>query len=84
MTFNVGVDAALFNHRIYLNWDYYYRDTEVLGWILDERRRELVHVGLRLYDQKRLNLEPAFAKALTRTVAGPASAWTARCSPTMP
>ena len=45
-------------------------DSQVLKWVLDERRRELVYMGLRFYDQKRLNLEPEFAKDLTRVVEG--------------
>ena len=36
--------------------------TEVLQWTLDERRRELFMTPTRIYDIKRLNLEPAFRK----------------------
>ena len=43
-------------------------DSEVLRRVLDERRRELIYMGLRFYDQKRLNLEPAFASDRTRVV----------------
>lgn len=44
--------------------------TEVLKWILEERRRELVFGGLRFYDQKRYNVDPELAKDLTRMVEG--------------
>ncbi|UPK66702.1 RagB/SusD family nutrient uptake outer membrane protein [Chitinophaga filiformis] len=41
-----------------------------LRLVLEERRRELMGTGLRWFDQKRLNLEPAFATTVTRTYMG--------------
>jgi tetratricopeptide (TPR) repeat protein len=41
-----------------------------LRLVLDERRRELMGTGLRWFDQKRLNLETAFATTVTRTYLG--------------
>lgn len=43
---------------------------EALLKVLDERRRELCFRGLRLFDLKRLNKEPRFAKTLTHTYKG--------------
>lgn len=43
---------------------------EALLLVLEERRRELMGTGLRWFDQKRLNLEPAFATTVTRTYLG--------------
>lgn len=44
-----------------------YTAANILGYVLDERRRELFyHGGLRLFDLKRLNKEAAFKKDLTR------------------
>jgi len=43
---------------------------EALRLVLEERRRELMGTGLRWFDQKRLNLEPAFATTVTRTYLG--------------
>ncbi len=44
--------------------------SKALKFTLEERRRELVLTGVRLFDLKRLNLEPAFAKSITHTVEG--------------
>lgn len=44
--------------------------SEVLQWVLDERRCELAFMGLRLFDQKRLNKESAFSKNVTRIIEG--------------
>lgn len=45
-----------------------YTADNTLGYVLDERRRELYyHGGLRLFDLKRLNKEAAFKKDITRT-----------------
>lgn len=44
--------------------------TKALKFALEERRRELFLTGIRLFDLKRLNLEPAFAKSVTHTVEG--------------
>ncbi|RAJ08332.1 SusD-like starch-binding protein associating with outer membrane [Chitinophaga skermanii] len=43
---------------------------EGLMKVLDERRRELMYHGLRLFDLKRLNREPAFRKELKRVYKG--------------
>ncbi|PSL26406.1 RagB/SusD family nutrient uptake outer membrane protein [Chitinophaga ginsengisoli] len=43
---------------------------DALRLVLNERRRELMGTGLRWFDQKRLNLEPAFAITVTRTYMG--------------
>ena len=40
---------------------------EALAFVLKERRRELVMTGMRLFDLKRLNLEPEFAKTTVHT-----------------
>lgn len=40
---------------------------EALAFVLKERRRELVMTGMRLFDLKRLNLEPEFAKTTIHT-----------------
>jgi tetratricopeptide (TPR) repeat protein len=39
-----------------------------LGFVLQERRREMILTGMRLFDLKRLNLEPAFAKDVVHTI----------------
>lgn len=45
-----------------------YTADNILGYVVDERRRELYyHGGLRLFDLKRLNKEAAFKKDITRT-----------------
>ncbi len=43
---------------------------EALNIILGERRKELIFRGLRWQDLKRLNMEPAYAKTITRNIAG--------------
>lgn len=44
---------------------------EALKLVLEERRRELAFLGpLRLFDLKRLNKDPRFAKTITRVVEG--------------
>lgn len=44
-----------------------YTATNILGYVLDERRRELFyHGGLRLFDLKRLNKEPGLKRDLSR------------------
>ncbi len=43
---------------------------ELLSWIIDERRKELVWRGTRWEDLRRLNKEPRFALTLTRVIAG--------------
>ena len=46
-------------------------DSQLLGWILNERRKELPFTGqLRWEDLRRLNLDPAFAKTLVRMIKG--------------
>jgi tetratricopeptide (TPR) repeat protein len=42
-------------------------DQQALQMVIDERRREFFGTGLRWFDQKRLNKEPALAKTVTRT-----------------
>lgn len=42
----------------------------VLTFVLEERRREMVMTGTRLFDLKRLNLDPNFAKSVTHQVDG--------------
>lgn len=42
----------------------------VLKWVLDERRCELAFMGLRLFDQKRLNKETAFRRDIIRIING--------------
>lgn len=44
--------------------------SEALRKILTERRKELVYRNLRWTDLRRLNLEPPFAKTITRTIKG--------------
>ncbi|WP_341214892.1 RagB/SusD family nutrient uptake outer membrane protein [uncultured Wocania sp.] len=44
--------------------------SEALTFVLEERRRELFMIGMRLFDLKRLNLDPATAKTVTHTVNG--------------
>lgn len=44
-------------------------ETEVLRFVLNERRREMVMTGMRLFDLKRLNVESDFAKSVSHTVA---------------
>ena len=45
-------------------------DDDVLKLVLDERRRELMYIGLRWFDLKRLNKDPRFAKDLSRVIEG--------------
>ena len=45
-------------------------DEELLKFCLDERRRETFQSHLRLFDLKRMNLNPAFAKTVTHTFQG--------------
>lgn len=42
----------------------------LLPAVINERRRELMGTGLRWFDQRRLNLDPALAKVQTRTFGG--------------
>ncbi len=39
---------------------------QALNFVLDERRRELMFKGIRLFDLKRLNLDPRFKKDIVR------------------
>lgn len=43
---------------------------ELLKFALEERRREMLMSGTRLFDLKRLNLDPRFAKTVTHTIDG--------------
>ncbi|MDR7130986.1 tetratricopeptide (TPR) repeat protein [Algoriphagus sp. 4150] len=45
-------------------------DTDLLGFILAERRKELVFRNIRWLDLRRLNNDEKFQKTLTRTIAG--------------
>ncbi|MGO1817935.1 MAG: RagB/SusD family nutrient uptake outer membrane protein, partial [Sphingobacterium sp.] len=45
-------------------------DSDLLAFILEERRKELVGRDIRWGDLKRLNLEPKFAKTLVREING--------------
>lgn len=44
--------------------------TDIFGWILEERRKELVFRGIRWSDLKRLNQEGVFSYGLSREVNG--------------
>lgn len=44
--------------------------SEALTFVLEERRREMVMTGMRLFDLKRLNIDPNYAKTVTHTVEG--------------
>ncbi len=43
---------------------------QTLKMVLEERRKELVFTGLRWFDLRRLNQDPAHARTITRTVDG--------------
>ncbi|WP_342332764.1 RagB/SusD family nutrient uptake outer membrane protein [Pedobacter sp. FW305-3-2-15-E-R2A2] len=43
---------------------------DLLPAVINERRRELMGTGLRWFDQRRLNLDPEFAKPYVRTFLG--------------
>ncbi len=43
---------------------------DLLKFILDERRKELVMTGTRLFEVKRLNLEPKFQKTIIHKIGG--------------
>ena len=45
-------------------------NTEALNLVLAERQKEFIGRGFRWFDQKRLNLDPAFQKTYTRTFKG--------------
>ncbi len=44
--------------------------SDLLGEVIKERRRELMGTGLRWFDQRRLSLDPAFAKDVVRVFNG--------------
>jgi tetratricopeptide (TPR) repeat protein len=44
--------------------------TEALNLVLTERQKEFIGRGFRWFDQRRLNLDPAFQKTYTRTFKG--------------
>lgn len=44
--------------------------SDLLGEVIKERRRELMGTGLRWFDQRRLTLDPAFARDLVRVLNG--------------
>jgi len=45
-------------------------NTEALNLVLTERQKELIGRGFRWFDQRRLNLDPAFQKTYTRVFKG--------------
>ena len=45
-------------------------NTEALNLVLSERQKEFIGRGFRWFDQRRLNLDPAFQKTYTRTFKG--------------
>ncbi|MCV2484788.1 RagB/SusD family nutrient uptake outer membrane protein [Flavobacterium sp. SH_e] len=45
-------------------------NTEALNLVLTEREKEFIGRGFRWFDQRRLNLDPAFQKTYTRTFKG--------------
>lgn len=45
-------------------------NTEALNLVLTERQKEFIGRGFRWFDQRRLNLDPAFQKTYTRTFKG--------------
>lgn len=45
-------------------------ESDPLQAVLDERRREFVGTDMRWFDQRRLNLDPAYAKTVTRSYQG--------------
>lgn len=59
---------TLRNKRIVGNTPQSFNDEQsLLKFILEERRRELYANGTRLFDIKRLNLDPNYAKTITHT-----------------
>ena len=45
-------------------------EQSLLKFVLDERRREMIYSNTRLFDLKRQNLEPAFAKTTLHKIEG--------------
>ena len=70
----IGLLNDLRNKRIEGNVDVSESDfptsQSLLKFILDERRREMIYSNTRLFDLKRQNLEPAFAKTTLHKIEG--------------
>lgn len=56
--------AATYQDLVITNVD------DLLPAVINERRREFMGTGLRWFDQRRFNLDPSLAKAVTRTFEG--------------
>jgi hypothetical protein len=64
---NAYTDQAAFEAAIVLSAS---NSEEAIGLVLEERRRELMFLGLRWFDMKRLAVDGRYNKTLTRTING--------------